>query len=242
MPADTRELLSLVSVCDPIPAELAGELSGRQDAARELNALHHDSGLITRGPLPSEYRVHVLLRSYLRAELARQRPTLILQLNARAARWWAARDQPVEALRQAMNGVPPAVLTDLLRRFVLPLLLTGEHATLRRALSILGEAAFEDPLLAATQAALSTASIDGAGAVELQALRTVTAASRKATRVCLRTTVRGKWRGPRWTPSSAAPTCCADRAKSGPACSCWRLPSIWPVRTDSTTWQCNVKL
>ena len=174
MPADTRELLSLVSVCDPIPAELAGELSGRQDAARELNALHHDSGLITRGPLPSEYRVHVLLRSYLRAELARQRPTLILQLNARAARWWAARDQPVEALRQAMNGVPPAVLTDLLRRFVLPLLLTGEHATLRRALSILGEAAAADPLLAATQAALRTTSIDGAGAVELQALRTVT--------------------------------------------------------------------
>ena len=171
---DTRELLSIVSVCDPIPAELAGELSGRQDAARELNALHHDSGLITRGPLPSEYRVHVLLRSYLRAELARQRPTLIRQLNARAARWWAARDQPVEALRQAMNGVPPAVLTDLVRRFVLPLLLTGEHATLRRALSILGEAAAEDPLLAATQAALRTASIDGAGAVELQALRTVT--------------------------------------------------------------------
>ena len=79
MPADTRELLGLVSVCDPIPAELAGELSGRPDAARELNALQHDSGLITRGPLPSEYRVHVLLRSYLRAELARQRPTLILR-------------------------------------------------------------------------------------------------------------------------------------------------------------------
>ena len=211
MPADTRELLSLVSVCDPIPAALAGELSGRQDAARELNALQHDSALITRGPLPSEYRVHVLLRSYLRAELARQRPTLILQLNARAARWWAARDRPVEALRQAMNGVPPTVLTDLLRRFVLPLLLTGEHATLRRALSILGEAAAADPLLAATQAALRAATIDGTpnaggphesvegvaaganssdgasmhrrrahsagafpGAVELQALRTVT--------------------------------------------------------------------
>ena len=174
MPADTRELLGLVSVCDPIPAELAVELSGRQDAARELDALQHYSGLITRGPLPSEYRVHVLLRSYLRAELARQQPTLILELNARAARWWAARDQPVEALRQAMNGVPPAVLTDLLRRFMLPLLLTGEHATLRRAMSILGEAADADPLLAATQAALRTTSIDGAGAAELQALRTVT--------------------------------------------------------------------
>ena len=161
MPVDTRELLGLVSVCDPIPAELAGELSGRPDAARELNALQHDSGLITRGPLSSEYRVHVLLRSYLRAELARQRPTLILELNARAARWWAARDRPVEALQQAMNGVPPPVLADLLRRFVLPLLLTGEHATLHRALSILGEAAAADPLLAAAQAALPTVSIDG---------------------------------------------------------------------------------
>ena len=162
MPADTRELLSLVSVCDPIPADLAAELSGRHDAARELNALQHDSALVTRGPPPSEYRIHVLLRSYLRADLARHRPTLILQLNARAARWWAARDRPVEALQQAMNGVQPLVLTDLLRRFVLPLLLTGEHATLRRALSSLGEAAAADPLLAAAQAALPTASTDGA--------------------------------------------------------------------------------
>ena len=113
MAAETRDLLSLVSVCDPVPSELAIELSGRPDAPQVLNALEHDSGLITRGPRRSEYRVHVLLRSYLRAELARQRPALILQLNAWAANWWASRGRPVEALSQAIDGASGEVLTDL---------------------------------------------------------------------------------------------------------------------------------
>ena len=71
MPADTRELLGLVSVCDPIPAELAVELEAVDAArARRTPRLGADHSWPTAvGP-----RVHVLLRSYLRAELARQRP------------------------------------------------------------------------------------------------------------------------------------------------------------------------
>jgi LuxR family transcriptional regulator, maltose regulon positive regulatory protein len=158
MAADTRELLSLVSVCDPIPSELAIELSGRSDAPQVLNVLEHDSGLITRGPRRSEYRVHVLLRTYLRAELARQRPALILQLNALAANWWASRGRPVEALSQAIDGVSGEVLTDLLVRSAVPLLLTGDHALLNRALTAAGDAAARQPLLAAVSSAVRAAS------------------------------------------------------------------------------------
>jgi LuxR family maltose regulon positive regulatory protein len=158
MAAETRDLLSLVSVCDPIPSELAIELSGRPDAPQVLNALEHDSGLITRGPRRSEYRVHVLLRSYLRAELARQRPALILQLNAWAANWWASRGRPVEALSQAIDGASGEVLTDLLVRWAVPLLLTGDHTLLSRALTVAGDAVARQPLLAAVHAAVRAAS------------------------------------------------------------------------------------
>ncbi len=161
LPADTRDFLGVVSVCDPIPVELAAELSGRPDAAQLLNRLERDSALITRSQQRSEYRVHVLLRSYLRAELARQRPALILRLNAAAAQWWADRGRPSEAVQQALSGVPPLVLTNLLRRFAVVLLLTGEHATLRRALAMLGrEAVADDPLLAGVESAVRAAPVD----------------------------------------------------------------------------------
>ena len=97
MPADTCELLGLERL-RPDPRQAAVELSGRQDAAREARRTPTRLGADHSWPTAvgiSSTRSAALVR--LRAELARQRPTLIFEPNARAARWWAARDQPVEA-------------------------------------------------------------------------------------------------------------------------------------------------
>jgi LuxR family maltose regulon positive regulatory protein len=153
LPAETRDLLSLVSICDPVPAELAAELSGRPDAAKILNGLERDFGLIARGPTRSDYQIQVLLRAYLRADLARRMPAMVSRLSATSAVWWAARDRPVEALRHAQDGASRTLLTTLLRRFAVPLLLEGEHACLRDAFDALGDAASADPLLVAVSAA-----------------------------------------------------------------------------------------
>lgn len=153
LPADARDLLSMVSICDPVPAELAAELSGRPDAARILNSLERDFGLVARGQSRSDYQIQVLLRAYLRADLARRTPAMVSRLSATSAAWWAERDRPVEAVRHAQNGASRTLLTTLLRRFAVPLLLKGEHACLSDALATLGDAANADPLLVAVSAA-----------------------------------------------------------------------------------------
>ena len=48
IPEDEREVLRSTSICDPIPAKLAVELSGREDAAELLDRLEHDTGLVGR--------------------------------------------------------------------------------------------------------------------------------------------------------------------------------------------------
>ena len=63
----------MVSVCSPLPAALAAELSGRADAARVLDELRHETALVERTSR-GDYRIHPLLRSYLVADLARHRP------------------------------------------------------------------------------------------------------------------------------------------------------------------------
>ena len=63
----------MVSVCSPLPAALAAELSGRADADRRLDELGQATALIERTSR-ADYRIHPLLRSYLVADLARHQP------------------------------------------------------------------------------------------------------------------------------------------------------------------------
>ncbi|MDN5932790.1 MAG: AAA family ATPase, partial [Pseudonocardia sp.] len=132
---DERELLRRTSVCDPLPAALAAELSDREDAADVLDGLERDTGLVVgTGPQRDEYRIQELLRSYLTADLHRHGPGLAAQLHLRAAGWWAGRDCPVEALFHAAQAGDIAVLTDLLHHWAPELAARGEHSALRHAL------------------------------------------------------------------------------------------------------------
>ena len=133
LPAATREFLTLVSVSDPVPADLAADLTGRTDAAALLDRIHRDSSLVTelaRGE--EEYRVLELLRTHLDAELHRRRPGLAVELHRRAARWWADRERPVEALEHAGRAADDDLLAELMGRFAVRLALTGDHQLLRR--------------------------------------------------------------------------------------------------------------
>ena len=70
-----------------------------------------------------------------------------------AARWWADQDEPVHALDHATPSRDRALLIELLHRFAIPLILTGDHGPLRRALARVGAyATASDPWLALTSA------------------------------------------------------------------------------------------
>jgi LuxR family maltose regulon positive regulatory protein len=149
---ERQDFLRVVSVCSSLAADLAAELSGRADADRVLDVLHHETALVER-TAPGLYRIHPLLRSYLVADLARHRPDTYRQLHTAAARWWFTADEPVHALHHAERAGDREVVTDLVHRAGVALLLGGELGPLRRALAAVGAGArMADPWLALTAA------------------------------------------------------------------------------------------
>jgi LuxR family transcriptional regulator, maltose regulon positive regulatory protein len=154
LPEDVREFLRVISISDPVPSELAAELSGREEAGSLLDGLERQTSLLSAvGPRRDAYRVQELLRTYLMADLQRQGPTRAAELHATAARWWAGQDRPIRALDHAAQSRSPALLSNLLRRFAVVLILTGDHTPVRRALGNLGaEATSSDPWLALASA------------------------------------------------------------------------------------------
>jgi len=149
---ETRDFLRVVSVCSPLPAELATDLAGRPDAERVLDDLRQETPLIER-TAPGSYRIQALLRSYLVADLARSRPHDYRELQAEAARFWFHAGEPVHALRHAERAGDGELITRLVRGSGVVLLLGGDLGPLRRALAAVGaDARRTDPWLALTAA------------------------------------------------------------------------------------------
>jgi LuxR family maltose regulon positive regulatory protein len=129
---DERDLLSRVSVADPVPAALAVALSGRTDAADVLDRISHRTGLLTTiGAARAEYQTQALLRSHLSVDLERHGRDGVDVLHERAARWWTDQGHPVEALRHAQLSGAPRLLDELLNRWAVTLAARGDHALLR---------------------------------------------------------------------------------------------------------------
>jgi LuxR family transcriptional regulator, maltose regulon positive regulatory protein len=152
LPEDVHEFLRVISISNPVPSRLAAKLTGREDAGSLLDHLAHHTSLLTpTGQRRDAYRIQELLRTYLTADLHRQGPTRAADLHTTAAHWWADHNQPINALDHATHSHNPALLTELLHRHAIPLILTGDHGPLRRALSHLGaRATATDPQLALT--------------------------------------------------------------------------------------------
>ncbi|TFV92974.1 hypothetical protein E4P40_00890 [Blastococcus sp. CT_GayMR20] len=170
--AELQNFLRVVSICSPLPAALGAELSGRPDAGSLLDGLRLEMPLVER-TVPGSYRIHSLLRSYLVADLARQRPEEFRRLQALAARWWFEEHEPVHALRHAERAGDPALIASLLRAAGVGLFLGGDLGPLRRALAAVGAGArTTDPWLALTAAITHLdARALPAAAVELQNAR-----------------------------------------------------------------------
>jgi LuxR family transcriptional regulator, maltose regulon positive regulatory protein len=139
LPADTVQLLQLTSICEALPVSLAVALSGREDAGRVLAELEHQTALVhVDGPNRDSYLVHPLIRTYLLADLNRQSRRRIARLHATAAQWCCEQSRLATALEHAAQSDEPALLTEMVRRHAVPLLVTGEHRPLRRALRASG--------------------------------------------------------------------------------------------------------
>ncbi|GAA4921834.1 LuxR family maltose regulon positive regulatory protein [Actinomycetospora succinea] len=134
LPPSDREVLQVASVTSPLPVELAAVLAGRDDVGAALERLEATSGMVAPTDRHREhYRLHELMRSHIRARLRRHRPEHLAELYRRAATWYDARGQHLEALHCASEAHDVAVTRTLLRARAVELMACGEFAVLERS-------------------------------------------------------------------------------------------------------------
>src|SRR5262249_32319506 len=136
------------------------------DAGTLLDALAWESSLVMGTTAePGWYRVHPVLRAYLRADLKRRRPDLVATLHAHAADWFAAADLPDAAVEHARQTECAEAVAELLRRHGITLLLKGDRREVRLGLAAVGtDGVAADPLLTVLAAFTRVQEGDPAGA------------------------------------------------------------------------------
>ena len=154
LPDDLREVLRRTAVLDVFRADLAAAVTGRPDAAALLMRAEREQLFVV--PLDDRgewYRFHHLFAEVLRDDLEAAEPDLVPQLQARAARWWAAHDQPVAAVRHALAGDEPELAAALVARHAPVLTRIGQVETALGWFRALGDDSCRvDPRLAVARA------------------------------------------------------------------------------------------
>ena len=167
LPGDMRGFLMETSVCDEVSAECAAELTGRRDAGRILDSLARSNAMVWRTTSRTDggewFRYHGLLRAYLQAELERVDITARPRLHAAAARWFAARAEPLVALGHAATAGDGLLVAEILRTDGVSLVLDGAGPRVRRALAAVPEGQLARPAaLVGALAALDAADLPAA--------------------------------------------------------------------------------
>jgi LuxR family maltose regulon positive regulatory protein len=106
-PPEIRLFMLRTSVTEQMSGDLADALTGEPGGARRLERLSRENSFVETlgsGHGPAAYRYHPLLRDVLAAERSREIPHEIPILLRRAARWHAAHDRAIDALRSAAQA------------------------------------------------------------------------------------------------------------------------------------------
>jgi LuxR family transcriptional regulator, maltose regulon positive regulatory protein len=104
-PPEIRLFMLRTSVTEQMSGDLADALTGEPGGARTLERLSRENSFVeTLGDGHAAYRYHPLLRDVLAAERNREIPHEVPILLRRAARWHAAHDQSIDALRCAARA------------------------------------------------------------------------------------------------------------------------------------------
>ena len=103
-PPHVRAFLLDTSILDTFTPELAGAVTGRTDARRLLAELERQNAFVQPvAEYSAAYRFHRLFAELLRAQLMCEAPERRADLHRRAANWFAAQGQTVEAVSHAVK-------------------------------------------------------------------------------------------------------------------------------------------
>ncbi len=154
-PPQTRTFLLRTSITGEVSGDLADALTGQSGSARTLERLSRENSFVEvvdreRGG----YVYHPLLREVLAAELHREIPHEIPVLLRRAARWYAAHDQPFPSVRCAAQAEDWDYAAQILAEAGAGVATPGSTAELESVLSLFPpDRSADDPAVAAAWAA-----------------------------------------------------------------------------------------
>jgi LuxR family transcriptional regulator, maltose regulon positive regulatory protein len=125
------EFMMRTSVPDALCGSLAETLTGDAGAAHRLRELARRNAFVTEMEQPAGwYRYHRLFADVLRAELHRRRPGSEAGLHSLAGRWYADREDPLEALRHSVAAADWQLAAEVLGEHWLRGVLRGGGAVL----------------------------------------------------------------------------------------------------------------
>jgi LuxR family maltose regulon positive regulatory protein len=130
-PEELRSFLLQTSVVDELDGDLADTLTGGHDGESILARLERSNGFVVAvGSRRTAYRYHQLFAGLLRYVLRQEAPGQVVALHRRAADWYAARGQTVDAIRQTLMAQDWRRAADLTAEHGPGLILRGHAATL----------------------------------------------------------------------------------------------------------------
>ena len=137
--AETGEFVRSMSVVERFTAPLCDALLGKSGSARILRDLERDNLFLV--PLDENrrwFRFHHLLAAVARAELESMDPDAVLDLHARAARWFRDNGYVDEAVRHSLSSGSPREAADLVQANWLTYVDAGRARTVLGWLEALG--------------------------------------------------------------------------------------------------------
>jgi LuxR family transcriptional regulator, maltose regulon positive regulatory protein len=127
-PRGIRDFLLRTCIVDELDVDLAAGLTERDDAAAILDRLERDGlFIVALDGRRTRYRYHALFAELLRARLRAEHRSIVADLHARAADWFAAEGSLALAVHHALAAGGQAKARDLLAEHWLDLIACG-HA------------------------------------------------------------------------------------------------------------------
>jgi LuxR family maltose regulon positive regulatory protein len=144
LPEDVQAFLRRTAVLEQLSGPLCDATTGRSDGASLLRELEAN-GLFLM-PLDHRrgwYRYHALFREFLLAELGRTEPTVIPELEQRAAAWYEDNGLPIRAIEHLLAAGDRSHSVHLVAAVARTTYQAGQVSVVTRWLAELGDAAIE---------------------------------------------------------------------------------------------------
>ena len=144
-PEHVQRLLLSTSLLDRVNGELADLMTGSSDSDQILLDLEDANAFVVSvNTERTWFRYHQLFGELLRLELRRTAPDKVPELHRLAAGWFAARGEPVEAVRHLQAACDWMDASRLLADHAFSLILDGRSATLQTLLHAFPHGAVSD--------------------------------------------------------------------------------------------------